>query len=304
MPELPEVQSVCASLAPRILGRSVEAVIVRRAEVVTGHSTAKALLAGRRFGAIRRHGKQIALVAEPRAGESQAAAPGLCVHLGMTGSLCHRLSDDPHTLAAAESAGRPSRKPADEPMEVRHLHILWKLDDGSWLVFRDPRRFGGVWSYPAFADLQRERWGDMGPDALEATPGELFDRLRATSRPLKAALLDQTLVAGLGNIYVDELLHERRLHPLTLAETITRAQAGALVRSMRRLLDRAIRAGGSSLRDYVDGEGKTGSFQLIHRVYGRSGQNCLRCKGPLETLQVGGRTTVACPGCQPRPRRA
>ncbi|MCX5662547.1 MAG: bifunctional DNA-formamidopyrimidine glycosylase/DNA-(apurinic or apyrimidinic site) lyase [Planctomycetota bacterium] len=301
MPELPEVQSVCASLAPRILGREIRSVAVRRTEVVVGSTTPEAMLVGRRFTAIRRHGKQIALLA------GDDALPAICVHLGMTGSLCHRPADDPAVRAAIASprGGRSkSVKDSGESMEVRHLHALWQLDDGTWLVFRDPRRFGGLWTYPTFADLILERWGELGPDALTARPAELFARLGATGRPLKAALLDQGLLAGLGNIYVDELLHERRLHPLTPANALSASDVKGLVGSMRRLLARAIRAGGSSLRDYVDGEGKSGSFQLTHRVYGRGGEHCRRCRTTLQTLTVGGRTTVACPKCQPGPAGA
>lgn len=311
MPELPEVQSVCATLAPRILGRTVLEVIVRRRGVITGPATPEALLCGLTFIAIRRHGKQIALIAAPRgtsptpasATDAPAALhaldarPALSVHLGMTGSLCHRAAHDPDADLAARS--RPSPRQAKA---VRHLHVLWSLDDGTTLGFHDPRRFGGIWTFPTLADLRARRWADLGPDALEAPAVDLFARLSATARPLKAALLDQSLLAGLGNIYVDELLFDTGHHPLKPANALSLAEVERLTEAMRALLQRAILAGGTTLRDYVDGDGRPGEYQSEHRVYGRSGLACVRCAGPLQTLVLAGRTTVACPACQPPPR--
>ena len=167
--------------------------------------------------------------------------------------------------------------------------------------FTDPRRFGGLWTFAQLDVLIDQRWAALGPDALTVTPNELYRRLSATRRSLKAALLDQGLLAGLGNIYVDELLFGTRLHPLTPADTVDRSLAGSLVRRMRTLLTRAIERGGSSLRDYIDGQGERGTQQNHHRVYGRSGQRCYRrsCPAVICCDQVAGRTTAWCPGCQP-----
>ena len=215
---------------------------------------------------IRRHGKQLALVTD---------AGVLLVHLGMTGKLLH---------LSAEGTDPP------------HTHLSLALDSGGRLIFSDPRRFGGVWLLPDEAGLCG-RWGRLGPDALRIGPAGLYARLRGTTRALKASLLDQDLVAGLGNIYVDELLHSRRFDPRRSAHTVTRAQAAGLVRSMRTILHHAIAAGGSTIRDYADAEGKAGGFQDRHRVYGRGGLPCRRCRRPLHTATVAGRTTVWCRRC-------
>jgi formamidopyrimidine-DNA glycosylase len=172
------------------------------------------------------------------------------------------------------------------------------LDDGGRIEFRDPRRFGGVWTFASFPELVERRWKSLGPDALTATAGAVFDRLQRTRRPIKAALLDQNLLAGLGNIYVDELLFRCGVHPLTPCDRLDRPRVRTMVSHMRRLLGSAVEAGGSTLRDYVDAEGRAGGFQNLHRVYGRAGLFCKRCGKSLKDLRVAGRMTVYCPGCQ------
>lgn len=271
MPELPEVEAVCRSLVDHVTGRRVVRVDIRRADIVTGDAGETALLRGRRIHSIRRHGKQIALLT----GDA-ADAPCLCVHLGMTGSLCRRL----------------------DPPDATHCHITWRLDDGSWLVFRDPRRFGGIWTFPSPSDLAAARWSLLGDDALSVTPARLYRQLQRTRRAIKTALLDQNLLAGLGNIYVDELLFRCGIHPLTPANAVSRDQARRIVPRMRTLLRQAIAAGGSTTSDFVNADGHAGVFQTRHRVYGRAGLPCRRCGAPLETIRLAGRTTVFCTTCQ------
>jgi formamidopyrimidine-DNA glycosylase len=184
-----------------------------------------------------------------------------------------------------------------------HRHVVWTLDSGRRLVFRDPRRFGGIWTFDSQPALLAARWASLGPDALAITPRRLREALGATARPIKAALLDQSLIAGLGNIYVDELLFRCRIHPLTPADRLAADHCAAdgprrLVAAMRRLLHSAIARGGSSVRDYVNANGSRGRFQQRHHVYGRAGLPCRRCAAPLISRPVAGRTTVFCPICQ------
>ncbi len=229
-----------------------------------------------------------------RHGKAHSIKPASCldIHLGMTGSLRHYADSDNNVRGpACLTTGEKNS----------HIHVIWKLDDGSRLQFRDPRRFGGIWTFASLDELQSDRWNDLGKDALVISPQQLQEKLCKTNRPIKAALLDQGLVAGLGNIYVDELLFACGLHPLTPAGAVESATVQTLVRAMRVILNRAIRAGGSSVNDYVDGEGRQGSFQQRHKVYGRTGQPCLTCKMNLAALVVGGRTSVYCPRCQPVP---
>jgi formamidopyrimidine-DNA glycosylase len=175
---------------------------------------------------------------------------------------------------------------------------VWRLDDGSRLLFRDPRRFGGLWALPTRGALDR-RWATLGPDALSINARSLGNRLDTTTRDLKAALLDQGVVAGLGNIYVDEALFLARLHPLTPASSHSRSEVGRLATAIRTILRRAISDGGSTLRDYVDAQGRPGRRQLSHAVYARAGKPCIRCSATLIGSRVAQRGTVICPQCQP-----
>ncbi len=314
MPELPEVERVRLSLLP-LIGRTVTQVIVRRAGVVErcegsadknsrgAKGLAAALLAGLRVVELVRHGKQLAIVGETDSGKGTKRVSGthrawplegampeepaalgttsrcICVHLGMTGSLVHGAqSGDAH---------------------APHAHLIWCLDDRTQLVFDDPRRFGGVWTFASLDQLVRARWSQIGPDALTIAASDLHARLQRTSRGLKATLLDQSVVAGLGNIYVDELLFDCGLHPRCPGRRLSLNIVQQLVDRMRALLHAAIRAGGSSLRDYVDGTGQAGDFQNSHQVYGRGGKLCNRCDRPLTTTAIAGRTTVFCRCCQP-----
>ncbi len=266
MPELPEVETVRRGVEAAALGQVIQAVRVKRRDVVQGRPQA---MAGHRLSAALRHGKQLALVTD--------AGPLACVHLGMSGSLC------------VEPASTPRAK---------HTHLVWVLANGQELRFRDPRRFGGVACFADRQALHKVRWHALGPDATTITPADLHRRLNATRRVLKAALLDQNLVAGLGNIYVDELLFAARLSPLMPGCAVDRSQAKRLVARMRPLLARAVKAGGSSLRDYVGADGASGAFQNNHQVYGRGGLPCPRCGQDLSAMAIAQRTSVWCGGCQ------
>ncbi|MEO0964762.1 MAG: bifunctional DNA-formamidopyrimidine glycosylase/DNA-(apurinic or apyrimidinic site) lyase [Planctomycetota bacterium] len=298
MPELPEVECVRRSIERRVVGRRVVAVELRRADILQpaggmrrgtapvvttrggAGETCTRLLRGQAVIRAERHGKRLAIVAK------DGSAVG--VHLGMSGRL---LVFDPETGAG------------DEPFSGVHTHAVWRLDDGSRLAFVDHRRFGGLWDWSA-SDGPQAWFAGMGPDALAIGPVTLWRGLGGTRRGLKAALLDQQVVAGLGNIYADELLFNARLHPLTPANRISQERAAGLVRRVRTLLNRAIAAGGSTLRDYRDGDGASGGYQLRHRVYGRAGLPCGRrsCPGRVTSATVAGRTTAWCPVCQPEKR--
>lgn len=278
MPELPEVENVRRTLAGRLIGRTVAAVDVRRADVVEGEATPaapEALLVGDAVERIERLGKQLAIVG--------GSGRVVCVHLGMTGSLVVRAMP----------------QPAEAPPP--HTHVVWRFAGGDELHFRDPRRFGGVWTFPSEAALRERRWHALGEDALVITPAALAAALSRKRQGIKATLLDQAVLAGMGNIYVDELLFACGIHPLRPAGSLGPVEVRTLVTRMRRLLNRAIEAGGSTLRDYVDGNGDAGGFQLRHKVYGRGGQPCRGrgCGCELASIAVAGRTTVYCAACQP-----
>jgi len=267
MPELPEVETVRRGVDAMARGRRIERVRIVRPDVVRGSLAA---MKGATASGTLRHGKQLALLTD--------RGPLACVHLGMSGSLC------------GHDAGE---------LVAPHVHVVWELSGGVQLRFRDPRRFGGVFGFADPDALHARRWSRLGPDATQIGVADLHRRLARTRRALKPALLDQAVLAGLGNIYVDELLHVARLHPQTPASVLNRNAVRRLVARMRPLLQTAIDAGGSSLRDHVGADGAAGAFQDRHRVYGRGGRPCRRCRATLSVAPVAQRTTVWCPGCQP-----
>jgi formamidopyrimidine-DNA glycosylase len=265
MPELPEVQTVVTTLRPKVLGRTIGRVVSLRRDIVTpaGIDLA-ARLAGRTVRSVERRGKRIVFTLDD--------ANRFYIHLGMTGQV---------TVVKPEAPPLP------------HTHL--ELDLGAErLRFRDPRRFGGVWWLGA--DLPD---AGIGPEPLDLRPAELHRRLAKTTRAVKNALLDQRLVAGLGNIYVDEALHAAAIHPLAPADRLSAEDVGRLSRAIKATLRRAIRHRGSTLRDYLDADGAAGGFQRLHRVYDRAGHPCHRCRTPIERFVLGGRSTHFCPRCQP-----
>ena len=272
MPELPEVQTVVTTLAPRVLRRRIAKVVHLRADMVTAPprlDLTKAL-AGRTITDLARRGKRIVF--------SMDDDNAFFIHLGMTGRLLV--------------------EPADAPIAV-HTHLILDLgkdDDAArqQLRFRDPRRFGEIrWLGCESCDEK------MGPEPLAMRTSQLAAKLARTTRAIKNALMDQNVVAGLGNIYVDESLFDARLHPLAPANGLTSDQIALLTKSIKRVLRRAIRHRGSTLRDYTDADGNAGAFQRLHRVYDRRGKPCPRCARPIERIILGGRSTHFCPTCQP-----
>lgn len=266
MPELPEVQMVVTTLRPKLIGSPIRRVRVLRSDVIRPKDVDLAgLMEGRHVTDISRRGKKINI--------TLSGGDRLYIHLGMSGRL------------ALESSNAPLQP---------HTHLILELEDGIQVRFRDPRRFGGVWWLGMEAADEH-----LGPEPLDVAAKELFGRLHRTRRAVKTALLDQRLIAGIGNIYADEALFAAHIHPQTPASSLTRDQAAELCRAIKRTLKRAIRYKGSTLRDYRDADGNSGDFQKLHRVYGRTGQRCSDCGRPVERIVLGGRSTHLCPSCQP-----
>jgi formamidopyrimidine-DNA glycosylase len=265
MPELPEVQTVVDSLRPAVLRRRVVSVQLHRNDVVKPAGIDLAtLLTGRAILAIDRRGKRIVFTLDN--------AERFYIHLGMSGRLTLSANDETIT---------------------KHTHLQLRFDDGAELRFFDPRRFGGIWWLGSAVDDDR-----LGPEPLGLRAAELAARLAGTKRAIKSALLDQSVIAGLGNIYVDESLFAAGIHPLKRADRLTSAEVSSLVRSIKATLRRALNHRGSTLRDYRDANGAAGNFQRLHRVYAREGDPCWKCKTPIVRIIVGGRSTHFCPACQ------
>lgn len=269
MPELPEVQTVVTTLAPKLVGRRIKSVVHVRGDIVDPQTCdLLGCLTGRKIKSLHRRAKRIIFTLDD--------GNAFYIHLGMTG----RLSVDP-------------------PNEViqPHTHLVVHLDNVRQLRFRDPRRFGGIfWVGHGASD------DSLGPEPLTVRWDELRSRLRHTTRAVKNALMDQRLIAGLGNIYVDESLFRAGLHPLRRADRLNDEEVKTLTRSIKAVLNKAIRHRGSTLRDYVDADGAPGAFQKLHDVYDREGLPCRRCTTPIKRIIVGGRSTHYCPSCQPRRR--
>ena len=284
MPELPEVETIRRTLEPSLAGERIGRVTLRRRDVLRQPrrgDPSPLLLQGAVISAVSRHGKQ--LVLEARDGRA------LRIHLGMSGRLWLERG------AASELRTRLAP----------HLHAEWRLASGATLLFADPRRFGGLWAFPSVEAVRCTQAQELGPDALLTPPEELARHLQAAAsrsrRPIKALLLDQSLVAGLGNIYVDEILFRVGMHPGTPARRAA-ASTTALAAEAALVMRQAVQHGGSTVRDYVDAAGNFGRFQERHAVYGRGGKPCPRCGTAIRTATVAGRTTAGCPGCQIRRR--
>ncbi len=263
MPELPEVETVMRGLAARLEGRVIRKAELRRPDlrwaVPAGFA---ARLTGARVENLRRRGKYILM--------RLSGGDSVILHLGMSGRM--------NILAGA---------PLLAALPVLHEHLVLTTDQDVRIAFVDPRRFGSLDLVPTAAENTHRLLADLGPEPLE--PGfdaaALSAALDGRRTPIKSALLDQGVVAGLGNIYVCEALFRARISPLRLAASVAGARAQRLVPAIRATLTEAIAAGGSSLRDYVQPSGELGYFQHAWKVYGRTGQPCEHCPGG-----------AACPG--------
>jgi formamidopyrimidine-DNA glycosylase len=299
MPELPEVQTVVDSLQP-LVGHRIAHVQLRRADILDPPMIdLPTLLIGRTIASINRRAKRIVFALDD--------ANRFYIHLGMSGQLTIEPPATPlrpHTHLVIEithegAAKHPFVPPCPEgrlaAREVTPASPATGASVPSFsLRFRDPRRFGGIW----WLGVDHPPDARLGPEPLTLRPAQLAKLFSRTRRPIKSALLDQTLIAGLGNIYVDEALFRAQLHPLTPANRLSLEQVARLNRAIKHTLRRAIRHGGSTLRDYIQVNGASGRFQNLHQVYGRESHPCPRCRTPIVRIVVAARSTHFCPRCQ------
>ena len=273
MPELPEVETVRRRLAPALEGRVFTGVEISDPRLTRPLDPVEVAreLEGERVAVVDRRGKYLIVRFE-----SERA---LLVHLRMTGSFLHdgsgQLPDDPHRRAVV------------------------RLDDGSDVAYRDVRRFG-TWLLlePAEVDAYVDARVGREPLAAAYRAKHLAEQLESRRAPIKAAILDQRTVAGVGNIYADEALWRAEIHPLTPAATLGPDEVKALYRGIRQALQAGLRRQGSTLRDYRLPDGGTGGAQHEFKVYGRGGEPCDRCGTPIDKIRVAGRGTWYCPSCQ------
>ncbi len=271
MPELPEVETIVRGLKSKLTEQEFSHIEVRLAKSVWGPKNSFiASLKRRKILSMERRGKYFIF----RLSDGKV----LLIHLRMTGRLIF--------------------SPPDLPRE-KHTHVIFSFKDcPSQLRFVDQRQFGRLRVEKPSADGRLESLASLGPEPLEISPRDFIRRAKARHREIKPLLLDQEFLAGVGNIYADEALYQARIHPRRMSDALSEKNLLRLYRSLTDLLRKAIRAGGTSVRTFVNGTGSAGRFQNFLQVYGREGQACKVCGGPIGRERVGGRSSFFCPHCQ------
>ncbi|QQR89163.1 MAG: bifunctional DNA-formamidopyrimidine glycosylase/DNA-(apurinic or apyrimidinic site) lyase [Myxococcales bacterium] len=289
MPELPEVEITKRQLGPHLVGHRIEKSRFTKASYffLTPPSTLQRKLQDRVVTRLERLGKYLLLSFET---DEQ-----LLLHLGMSGQLF--FPGQSSALLDSSKKGRTlnseeqCRFSADE-----HTHAQFILSNNKHLVFRDVRKFGKIqWLAPGQSS---DRLKKLGPDALSISAKQLWTAAQHRRIALKSFLLDQNVVAGIGNIYADEALFLAKLHPAMPAHSLSKEQAKLLCTKIKRILNEAIEAGGSSLKDFIQPDGKRGNYQTQRLVYGRKAEPCPRCNAPISHIVLGARSSHFCPRCQ------
>ncbi len=278
MPELPEVETTCRGLAAKLVGQTIHQVILHRSRIRFDiPMDMPSIVQGAKVTAITRHAKYILIHLNN--------GHVIIIHLGMSGRM------------AFVDAGTPVGK---HDHVVFHYGSKAKKSSFAQVFFNDARRFGVVDCTTTDNLPQHKLLAHMGVDPFSdnLTGAWLYQQLQKRKTPMKAILMDQTLIAGLGNIYVCEALFVSRIHPTRHGQSVTRAEATSLVKAIRKVLTLAIEAGGSTLRDYAQTDGEIGYFQKQFNVYGREGKACVRCKNMIARIVQNGRSTFYCPVCQ------
>jgi len=293
MPELPEVETIRRGLSPRIRGTRILDVRTREARVFqlpTKHLRLK--LRGRSIDEVNRIGKYLIFGLDHGY---------LVFHLGMTGQLTLRTpsgKDAPRFIRHPVTGLQRTRQHAPD----QHTHLILQLDHGVELLYRDPRKFGKIFWLRSEPESLSRFFSKLGPDPFSGAyqEHEILKRMKGRKVSAKALLLDQSFVAGLGNIYADETLFVSRIHPLRRTDTLRKYERLRIFKMIPRVLAKGVHFGGTSLRDYIDSDGERGTHQERLFVYGRAGQPCVQCGYPITRIVVAQRGTHFCRVCQPR----
>ena len=273
MPELPEVETIRKTLEHLTIGKQIEDVTVFWPKIIkkpVEHEQFIDALKGQTIEAVGRRGKFLIFYMTDLA---------LVSHLRMEGKY--------------------GLFPTDEEMD-KHTHVLFTFTDGTQLRYKDVRKFGTMHLFLKGEELSSLPLSQLGPEPLsdDFTTEYMMQSLSKTSRNIKAVLLDQTLVVGVGNIYVDESLFRAKIHPQRIASSLTGKEIERIVTEVKATLAEAIEQGGSTIRTYINSQGQIGMFQQQLLVYGRNGEPCKECGNEIEKLKVAGRGTHICPSCQ------
>ena len=291
MPELPEVEVTRRQIEPLLLGRSIARVETTKDSYffLTKPKQLAKRLSGRRTERIERHGKYLLVHLDD--------GQRLLLHLGMTGQLFAAGAASPRLLRATGRAALTPEQTRAGFVPDLHTHLRVSFaDEGPALYFRDARKFGKVQLLAR--DEESARLAKLGVDALVAKGSDLYEASRGRRAPIKTVLLDQGVLAGIGNIYADEALFIAGIKPRRPARSLSVDACERLVRAAQRVLLRSIETGGSSISDYVRPDGSDGGYQDERRAYGRKGEACSRCGTTIKRIVIGQRASFFCPGCQ------
>jgi len=271
MPELPEVETIARTLEPAVRGRVITGVeLFYRPLLRRGGRKGLDALRGQRVLGVDRRGKMLLIACE--------GGRTLVFHLKMTGQF---------SFAATGEA------------RDKHTRLVVRFEDGkNELRFRDVRKFGFLLCLEGDPEAVCGELACLGPEPLEVGLAEFAALIARRKGRIKSLLLNQTVIAGIGNIYADEMLFDSRIHPETLASSLGNRAVERLYDSMKKILKLAIAEKGSTLQDYRDAEGKAGNFQFFHKVYDRKGEPCVTCGTPIRMTRIGGRSSHFCPKCQ------
>jgi formamidopyrimidine-DNA glycosylase len=289
MPELPEVEVTRRALVPHLIGRRIREVVTTKPSYffLTPPRRLKERLPGRRMVELERHGKYLVGTLDD--------GRRLLLHLGMTGQLFVAGSRSARLLLREHGTLVPEAQPDFRP--DRHTHLILSFsDDAPDVYFRDTRKFGKVALLEPGEDDPRLQ--KLGIDALMARGPALHAAARSRKSPVKSLLLEQSVVAGIGNIYADEALFLAGVRPTRAAKSVTKDEYDDIATAVRRVLRRAIVRGGSSIDDFVRPDGSDGGYQKERKVYAREGEPCSRCKTPIQRIVIGQRSSHYCLRCQ------
>ena len=279
MPELPEVETVAKGLRQTIVGKKVKDIqAIFPAIVKQKFNIFKQAVTQRKIKGVRRRAKYLLI--------DLSGGKTILVHLGMTGNLL--------------LAVRPELKASPTLNCNKHDHLVFKFSgSNACLYYNDQRKFGKIKVFDTDKENQVPELKKLGPDAIDITPSEFADIFRRRKGRIKSALLNQQIVAGLGNIYADESLFEARINPAQKVDELSKPKLIQLHKAINKILQKAIKAGGSSIDNYLNIDGRMGEFQLQHMVYGREGEKCKRCGAKIKRIKISQRSSYFCPRCQP-----
>ncbi|HSX08711.1 MAG TPA: DNA-formamidopyrimidine glycosylase [Candidatus Saccharimonadales bacterium] len=282
MPELPEVETIRIGLQKYLVGHTIEDVIIHLPKQISGDTKS---IIGAKILSVKRFGKGLVI--------TLSNGYSITIHVKMTGQLLYKNS----SLSSQPIAGNAKVSVASLP--DRYTHVVFKLDKGASLFYRDVRQFG--WIRVVRSDLvaTEQYFRSLGPEPLRDLTLDMFQQILSKRKtPIKQLLMDQSLIAGIGNIYANDALFVARIHPKRSANSLTQKEQKLLFLAIEQVLKKGIEVGGASEWSYVDALGKSGRYQEFFQVYRKHGQKCPRCGTEIETIRLGGRGTFFCPECQ------